>query len=289
MIKLKNLSFTYQRQKPLFDALDLQLSSGQIYGLLGPNGAGKTTLLEILCGLRFPKSGDLDVLGYRPKDRRRDFLNQVFYLAEDHYIPPVSIRTLLRMQAPFYPQFDSPFFTECLDAFQLDSSERLDKLSYGQRRKAMIAFGLATRCRLLLLDEPAKGLDIPSRRQFRQQLSRSLQPEQTVLFSTHQVGDIRNMIDSLIILRQGRILLAESIEEIEDRVCLQFQTSEPTPGDCLYYQSAPGGYLCLRPSDGSGDSLKMDLEVLFNAAIASPEAFQAIFLTTQKTLQHENY
>ena len=283
MIHLKDLTFSYRKQPKLFDSLDLDLSSGLVFGLLGRNGAGKTSLLRILSGLLFPHSGEVEVMGYEPRRRQQVFLANLFYLAEDHYIPQVRINRLLRMYAPFYPQFDKGYFEELLKGFGLTGVQHLRDLSFGERKKAMIAFGLATRCRLLLLDEPTNGLDMPSKKQFRSLLAGATGPNQTCIISTHQVRDLHGMIDSVLILEQGKIILQESLEGIEEKISAQFVFQEPAEEEALYYEQVSGGYICLQPRLEDTDPLDIDLEILFNAMMYRPDAFRGLF---QKTLDY---
>lgn len=281
MVSLKNLTFAYRRQSKLFDSLDLELASGQIYGLLGRNGAGKTSLLRILSGLLFPQSGDVAVMGFQPAERRQAFLADVFFLAEDHYLPKMRIRRYVRSYAPFYPNFDATYFERVLEGFGLQPDQRLNDLSYGEAKKALIAFALATRCRLLLMDEPTNGLDIPAKKQFRQLIATALEPDQTILISSHQVRDLHRLIDPVIILDQGKVVLQESLEAIAARLAFQQQFREPAPGEALYYEHGPHGYVCLKPATPDMDSLEVDLEVLFNAVVSRPEVFGRLFQKTR--------
>lgn len=286
MIDIKNLTFAYHRKPRLFNSLDLQLMPGNIYGLLGRNGAGKTSLLRILAGLIFPQSGEMKVMGFEPGRRQQPFLADLFLLAEDHYIPPVRISRLIKMYAPFYPKFDEAYFGRLIQHFKLDIDQNLGRLSYGERKKAMISFGLATHCRLLMLDEPTSGLDIPSKNQFRKLIANAARPERTFIISTHQVLDLNGIIDPVIMLDKGKIILQASLEAIGQKVSFHHQFKKPGPGEALYYQHTPGGYLCLKlGATYNSDSLEIDLEILFNAIINLPEEFRSLF---HKKLQHES-
>lgn len=285
MIALKGLTFAYGRQSKLFDSLDLQLEPGQIYGLLGRNGAGKTTLLRVLSGLLFPQSGQVEVMGFEPRRRQQAFLADVFFLTEDHYLPAVRIDRLVRMYAPFYPKFDEQYFKDVIQEFGLNSGQHVQDLSHGERKKVGIAFGLATGCRLVLMDEPTNGLDIPAKKQFRKLIAGAVGPERTFLISSHQVRDLQELIDPIIILDRGKVLVQADLETIGRRIAFQLQFREPTVGEAFYYERVPGGYLCVKPGAEDVDSSEIDLEVLFNAIIQQPEPFRQLF---QKELKHEN-
>jgi len=143
MINLSSISFGYQRSELLFSGLDLRLTGGGIYGLLGKNGAGKTTLLKLLTGLLFPKSGECDAFGFEPRVRSPGFLQEIFMISEEFYVPPIYARDFERLYAPFYPRFDSQLLKKYLDEFQIDPGKKLSVLSYGQKKKFLLAFGPA--------------------------------------------------------------------------------------------------------------------------------------------------
>lgn len=266
MIKIKNLSFKYQKQDSLFDDLSLNIESGSILGLLGKNGAGKTTILNILSGLIPAKNGELSVNGYLPFQRNPDFLSDVCYVAEDFDIPQVSIGRYIKAFSPFYPNFSLSKINSILKEFELDRSLKLNKISQGQRKKFLIAFVLASNCKLLILDEPTNGLDIPSKSLFRKVLVSSIAEDQLVIISTHQVKDIDTIIDKVLILDNGKILLDKSITEINEKYFFDTVTSIKDTENILYKETAIGGYNVIKPVENSNES-SIDMEVFFNAVV----------------------
>ena len=275
MIEIKGMAFGYKRQK-LFEGLDLSLEPGNIYGLLGKNGAGKTTLLKLICGLRFPQAGECRVLGYQPRLRSAGLLEEVCFLSEDLYVPPVVPAFFERLYAPLYPRFDHAAFDEHLREFELDTTKKLTELSFGQKKKFLLAFGMACRTRLLLLDEPTNGLDIPSKSQFRKALARSAAGDQLVLISTHQVRDMENLIDPIIILDEGKIIFKESLEEAARRLSVSMERDAPSDAGVLFSDKTLGGYVVVRVHQANEEA-RIDLETLFNTVIASRDRVQAIF------------
>ena len=165
MIELKKLTFGYKKRQHLFKDLDLSIPSGNIYGLLGKNGAGKTTLLSIISGLLTNTAGDIQTLGHVPCKREPSLLSQLYFVPEELHVPSMTIQAFLTTYAPFYPAFNYQQFDDFLGEFGLDKSKNLQKLSYGQKKKVIIGFGLASNSKLLILDEPTNGLDIPSKSQ----------------------------------------------------------------------------------------------------------------------------
>jgi len=240
----------------------VHLEPGSITGLLGKNGAGKTSLLKLLTGLLHPQSGELSVLDQNPRKRQVSMLNDVFLVPEEFYFPAISIADYIKAYAPFYPRFDHPMMDRILVEFELRAESNLQKLSHGQKKKFLIAFALATRCRLLVLDEPTNGLDIPSKTLFRKILAGSLDEKQLVVISTHQVKDVENLIDKIIILDNGKVIFQQTIAEISQKVCFISGTSEDVEG-AIYSEAVPGGYRLMMPN-GHAET-EVDIELLFNA------------------------
>lgn len=274
MVTIDGLSFGYGRSA-LFDGLGLRLEPGNIYGLLGVNGAGKSTLLKLVSGLVFAERGTVRALGHDPAARRPSFLVDVFVLPEDAQAPSMSAREYVRSRSPFYPRFDSALFERYLRELELPADGgSLATLSYGQQKKFLLAFGLASRARLMLLDEPTNGLDIPSKSVLRRVIAEAVSDERLFVISTHQVRDLGSLMDPIVILHQGRVLLNATVAEIGSRVRMTQQPTPPVPGspDLLFSEPAIGGFWALWRGGGEGP---LDLEVLFNAVVANPDVARA--------------
>lgn len=262
MIDIQNLTFNYRRQNSLFKSLALQAKEGSIIGLLGKNGAGKTTLLKIMAGLLVSKSGSVEIFGEQPYRRQPSFLQQVFLVPEVFSIPSITINAYLKASAPLYPSFDYSKMETILNDFELDRTRNLSKMSYGQQKKFLIAFALSTNCRLLLLDEPTNGLDIPSKALFRRIMAGALSDDQIVIISTHQVKDVENLIDRIVLINHGNIMFNHNVLDVTESV--EFHTvSDISTGEYLYNEQAPGGYRVITKKNGSDTPL--DIELLFNA------------------------
>ena len=265
MLAIEKLSFGYSGED-LFRDLDLELKPGMIYGLLGKNGAGKTSLLRLISGQLFPSEGNLNVLGCKPRLRAPEMLRDIYFIPEEFPIPRLSGTRYLSLNSPFYPRFDTQRFLELCEGFQIDPALTLSQISLGQKKKFLLAFGLASGARFLILDEPTNGLDIPSKRQFRRLAASSLREDQTILISTHQVRDMENLIDPVIIIDSGRVLFSGSIASISAKFRMSLETSEPLPSQAVYYEKVPGGYSVVRRNE-EGDDAPVDLEVFFNMVI----------------------
>lgn len=284
MVRIRNLHFGYSRRVLQLENLNLDLRRGHIYGLLGKNGAGKSTLLKNLVGLAFPLSGTCEVNGYAAARRRPATLEDLFFLPEDVQVPPVTATQLAASTGSFYPRFDAAAFHEYLRELEVPALARLPALSYGQQKKALIAFALATNTGLLVLDEPTNGLDIPSKAQFRELVAGALGEERCVIISTHQVRDLDSLIDTVLVLHQRRIVLNASLDDLAEQLSFGTAPVGAAVPDALYAAPSVRGQQVIRPSQGGAFS-KVDLELLFNA-LTGPQSGVATYLT-QRQLQHE--
>lgn len=278
MIDLRDISFGYKKGKLLFHELNLQAPQGAIYGLLGSNGAGKSTLLKIITGLLRPHAGNAHVLGYIPAERNPLMLQSLCYIPEQLTAPTGTIKRYVKLHQGFYPNFDKTHFDFCLREFHVDKDADFGALSFGQKKKALLAFALATRAQVLILDEPTNGLDIPSKSQFRKLLAASLQDDQTYFISTHQVRDLGSLIDPIIVVDQGKIVFHESAERISQKLHFELSRQGLRDGSGVYEERVPGGYMVVSEST-AGEPSEMDLEVLFNAILSQPERIRQIFAT----------
>ena len=267
MICMKNLSFGYKPKKPLYQNLNLSLEKGRIYGLLGKNGAGKSTLMRSICGLLFPQEGSISVNSFEPKRREPAFLETLYFIPEQVYLPQLTKTQYVQCYAPFYPRFDAAAFAHYLDVFEIKDNPKLPLLSFGQQKKFVIAFALACNTDILLLDEPTNGLDIPSKSQFRKLIAAALTDEKTILISTHQIRDLDNLIDDVIILDDGQIVVNTSIVHIGEKLCFKQVSSLPDTEKILYSESQMLTYAVIMPHTEGGDK-KVSLELFFNAMTA---------------------
>jgi len=275
MIEIKNLFFGYTEYSDLFKDLSLNLEKGGICGLLGKNGAGKTTLLKIIAGLIFRDKGSCEVMGQAPELRLPSFLSEIFLLPEELYLPALTADEYVKFFSPFYPKFDSVLFRQYLTEFDLPYDKLLTTLSHGQKKKFLIAFGLSTNCRLCVLDEPTNGLDIPSKSQFRKLLASAISDEKLFIISTHQVRDVENLIDSIVILDQGKIIFQQSLFEVIQQFAFIYQQEEPDPAACIFYEKHLGGYTAMIHNDHNQET-QVDLEILFNAILTNKTAMQKL-------------
>ena len=277
MIQLDTIQFGYTKKKHIFEDVSLTMEPGHIYGLLGKNGAGKTTLLSIMAGLRFPNNGTATILGENACLRKANALQNLYFLQEEMYVPHLTIEKFEKAYAPFYPNFNHEQFTEYLHEFEMDGlNQYMDKFSHGQKKKALIAFALATNTKILIMDEPTNGLDIPSKSIFRKLMASAADETRLVIISTHQVRDLHSLIDMVSILDGGRMVLNASTYEITEKLLFDVDNEKSSDGQLLYTEETPRGNYQVKENVNHVDS-NLDLELLFNAAMANRQAIINLF------------
>lgn len=276
MISIQNLSFSYRKNKPLFEGLNLQLEAGYIYGLLGKNGAGKSSLLKQMAGLLFPQGGACKVMGYDARYRQPDFLRNLFMVPEEFYLPQVHIRNYVKTYAPFYPDFDNKAFNTYLSEFQIPGDQRLTDMSYGQKKKVLISFALATNTKALIMDEPTNGLDIPSKSQFRKVIAAAVSEHKCIVISTHQVRDLDNLIDNIVIIEDHKIVFQQDVEAVTDKLVFKTVNTGEEAAQALYASSSLRGHNIVAENTAAEQS-RLDMEMLFNAVLEHPERISKIF------------
>lgn len=262
MIQVQNLDFWYKKDRPVFKNLNLSLIPGHIYGLLGKNGSGKSTLLKCISGLSFPAHGKCLIDGAETAKRKVKTLENLFFLAEEVYVPALTPGQFLKNTASFYPKFSITDFYAYLKTLDVDPEQAMSNMSYGQQKKVMIAFGLATNASVLIMDEPTNGLDIPSKVQFRKLIASVLNEERCIIISTHQVRDLDSLIDTVLILDDHKIAINSSVDLLTDK--LLFGVFENTSAMNVLYEeeSMRGKHAIIQNT--AGKYSKMDLELLFN-------------------------
>ena len=275
MIRIQNLSFAYKK-KPVFDGLNLQFEAGHVYGLLGKNGTGKSSLLRNIAGLLHPQKGSINVNGFTPFERLPIFLEDVFMVPEEFYLPDISIPAFIKYYVPFYPRFDHKAFGDFISTFEIPADSTLQNMSYGQKKKVLISFALATKAKVLLMDEPTNGLDILSKSQFRRILAEALDEERCIIISTHQVKDLENLIDRITIIDEGKILFDENVEEITQKLAFRFAYDSDDAASAIYSESLLRGHVIVTPNT-EGEESKLDLELLYKAIVTNREKITKLF------------
>jgi ABC-2 type transport system ATP-binding protein len=277
MVNVQNVTFSYNRRTELLSNLSLKLEAGRIHGLLGKNGEGKSTLLKLISGLDFPKAGSIDTLGFNPIKRNPAMLQEIFFLPEELPQLTLSIENYEKVYAPFYPKFNSEQFNGYLKEFDIDNKKSmLNKLSHGQKKKVFVAFGLATNTKLLLMDEPTNGLDIPSKGQFRRMVASAIDENRCLIISTHQVHDLDSLIDSITVMEKHEIVFNQPIEEITKKLFFRVADRNDKDESVIYSEDTLRGLyqVC---ENKTGEESKLDIELLFNAILTEKNKIVKLF------------
>ena len=266
MIDIKDINYRYPGQKqPVFDGFSLQLTENRIYGLLGKNGTGKSTLLYLIAGLLRPKAGSVCIDGTDAYKRKAEILGEVFLVSEEFMLPALSLEKYVQLLLPFYPRFSREVLDYCLEAFELPKQLHLNQLSMGQKKKVYMSIALASNTKLLLMDEPTNGMDIPSKSQFRKVVAECMNDDRTIVISTHQVHDVEQLLDHILILSEREMLLNASMAEITDRYAFEVRMPGEMDGTVIYAEpSLQGNIAMTRREEGQAETL-VNLELLFNA------------------------
>lgn len=276
MIRIEKLGFSYG-QVPVLKNITMNLEPGKIYGLLGENGVGKTTLLTLLAGLKKPLQGSIDIDGSAPYSRAPQVLENQFYLADEMLPVPMKAAEYARITGEFWPNYKQDTFEEIMELFENASDKKMSEMSTGQLKKTYISLALALGCKYLFLDEPTNGLDIPSKAQFRSALMKYTGEDSTIVISTHQVRDLENIIDPIIILDRQDVLLNASLEDISRKLYFDYGTQ--LHPESLYSDQLPGGFIQVYPNAEGADS-KVNIEALFNAVHHNKEFIKGLFAET---------
>jgi ABC-2 type transport system ATP-binding protein len=248
------------------DRLELRVRPGSVYGLIGPNGAGKTTALRLFMGLLRPESGTARILGYDLWEAPRSVRSRIVYISQTQQVHNwMTLAELCRYASRLYPRWDDSYAQRLIKGWHLDPHRRIGSLSVGDQRKAALLVAFASRADVLLLDEPAAGLDPIARRALLDEIVSMVARGDgcTVLFSTHLLEDLERIVDHVGIMDAGRVVLASPLDQLHSsvkRVQVVFP-GETVPADF----TIPGAIWCER----SGP-VAMGLTRLVNEAQLDP-------------------
>ena len=176
----------------------------------------------------------------------------------------MSLNEYVKINRPFYPLFSTQVLEACLKDFELTMDARLNALSMGQKKKVFMAFALATNTKVMLMDEPTNGLDIPSKSQFRKVVAQYMTGDRTLIISTHQVHDVEALLDHILILSPQKLLLNASVADIQAKYTFEYRTPD-NMGDAIYAEPSLQGNAVIAPRREDSPETQVNLELLFNA------------------------
>ncbi|WP_075564877.1 ATP-binding cassette domain-containing protein [Ihuprevotella massiliensis] len=271
MITIQNLHFNYGKSAyKVFEDFTLNIPNGKIIGLLGRNGTGKSTLLYLISGLLRPNQGMMLVDGYVSQDRHPEMLQDIMIVPEEIDLPAVSFKDFIRTNRVYYPNFSEEVLHQVLRDFDIPAEFNLTALSMGQKKKVFMAFALATCTKYLLMDEPTNGLDIPSKMQFRRTLASQMNENRTIIVSTHQVHDVEQLIDHVVLIEGTHLLVDNSTTELSKLLRFEQRPYGAPLDDALYVEPSLSGSAVITPTKGREET-PINLELLFNAIVQYPD------------------
>lgn len=271
MITIQNLHFNYGKSAyKVFEDFTLNIPNGKIIGLLGRNGTGKSTLLYLISGLLRPNQGMMLVDGYVSQDRHPEMLQDIMIVPEEIDLPAVSFKDFIRTNRVYYPNFSEEVLHQVLRDFDIPAEFNLTALSMGQKKKMFMAFALATCTKYLLMDEPTNGLDIPSKMQFRRTLASQMNENRTIIVSTHQVHDVEQLIDHVVLIEGTHLLVDNSTTELSKLLRFEQRPYGAPLDDALYVEPSLSGSAVITPTKGREET-PINLELLFNAIVQYPD------------------
>lgn len=288
ILTLRDVSRRYGRTEAL-RGVSLDLHGGGVYGLLGRNGAGKTTLLRMIPCLLHPSEGEVRVFELDPWDQQEEVKQRLGYVADhDEYPPLLRVRDLLGVHAVCYEKWDEGMASRLLDQFSLDRRRRLHTLSKGQKRQVSLLCAVCHQPELLVMDEPAGGLDPVVRREFLEVTLDCLSEEgSTVIFSSQQFADVERIADHVILLHEGKVLADEPLATLQEnatRIAVEVQEEESggareklqTIPECLKVKKISGALVAtlrMRPADAEERVREQGFRVVESGGLGLEELF----------------
>ncbi len=212
LLEIVNLTKIYEKRKIAVNQMNLTLPRGRIVGLLGPNGSGKTTLIKMISGLLVPNEGTIRINGIEPGPKTKSMIS---YLPEKTYFrESMRVEQLITYFADFYSDFNTQKALEMLQNLQIDISRPLKTLSKGTKEKVQLIMVMSREAQLYLLDEPIAGVDPAARDYILKTIITNYNENASILISTHLISDIENVLDDVVFVRDGRVLQADTVENI---------------------------------------------------------------------------
>jgi ABC-2 type transport system ATP-binding protein len=216
ILSFDNIHRYFKPGKNVLDGVTFQVDEGDVVGLIGRNGAGKTTLINIAMGMLRSQGGNTEVLGLNPAVDSLSIKKQIGYVSEDQVLPEfLKVSEVLTLHRGLFPQWDTGLENELLDRFRIRTDARIKELSKGEARQVALLCAVSHRPKLLLLDEPAGGLDPSVRREFLETSIRLLNDAgSTILFSSHYMTDVERMANRIVMLHGGHVLLNDTMDDL---------------------------------------------------------------------------
>lgn len=228
VVEFDNIRRAYTRGEDVLHGVSFSIAPGEVVGLVGKNGAGKTTLLRIAMGMIEAQQGVVRLFGLDPRTDPVPVKQRVGYVSEDQVLPGfLTVSQVIALHRGLFPTWDSQLERQLADRFRLSPRAKIKTLSKGEARQVALLCAVAHRPELLLLDEPAGGLDPAARREFLETSIQLLNESgSTILFSSHYMTDVERMAGRIVMLHEGRVLVDNTLDNLREDYCVAL-----VPGD----------------------------------------------------------
>jgi ABC-2 type transport system ATP-binding protein len=222
VLEFDNIHRAYERGVDVLAGVSFSVESGEVVGLLGKNGAGKTTLLRIAMGMIETQQGTARVFGLDPRQSPVEIKRRVGYVSEDQILPAfLTVGKVVELHRELFPDWEDTTAGELLERFRISPRSKIKTLSKGQARQVALVCAVSHRPELLILDEPAGGLDPAARREFLETSIELLNVAgTTILFSSHYMTDVERMAGRIVMIHEGRRIVDSSLDDLREGYCL---------------------------------------------------------------------
>jgi ABC-2 type transport system ATP-binding protein len=232
IVEFNNIHRAYKQREQVLNGVSFSVGQGEVVGLLGKNGAGKTTLIRIAMGMLEAQQGSVRIFGSDPRENPIEIKRRVGYVSEDQILPAfLRVRDVIDIHRGLFSTWDEELERELRERFQVPMNSKIKTLSKGQARQVALLCAVAHRPELLLLDEPAGGLDPAARREF---LETSIQllneTGSTILFSSHYMSDVERLAGRVVMLDDGRVLIDSLLDDLREQYALVLVPHRPDAG-----------------------------------------------------------
>lgn len=227
IIHIQHLNFKHKEEAILLSDCSVAFDTSKVYAILGESSESKTTLFNLISGLAFAKSGKIEVNGYAPAKRKTHMLQNLFYVPAIIQVPAVSVETFELTYSFYYPNFNESAFYSYLNDFMIDSqTKNIDEMSALQKRKLMIAFGLATNAKIVLMDQPTIDFDDSSLLILKTLLQKPVQKKKCILLNANNLHQLSGLVTDLVILANGKVQFSDSIEHLSNTFSSEYMATK---------------------------------------------------------------
>jgi ABC-2 type transport system ATP-binding protein len=244
IIKTENLIKKYDSNFFALDGLNMNVPEGAVYGFVGRNGAGKTTTLRAFMSLLKPTSGHIEVLGTNPWNMPKNIREQIGYTSDSmQLIPWLKVGEMINCNASFYENWDKDYVEQWVKRLNLPLNKRVFSLSRGNRQKLGLVMAIGHRPKVLILDEPAGGLDPIARREFLESIIQLIHESgTTIVLSSHQMSDLERIAEHIGIIDNGKMKVETTLEELKEttrtiRIASKTKFDKPNDKDIIKFES----------------------------------------------------